>query len=68
MLKKLYRLIVGADTVRLTCYEDMQFMLDCNKLARDVQDRRKSESEINGIPRPKYESALLRAAIEGVRA
>jgi len=57
MLKKLYRLIVGADTVRLTCYEDMQFMLDCNKLMRDASVRRKSEPEIAGIPRPIHEGA-----------
>jgi len=37
-------------------------------MARDVQDRRKSESEMAGIPRPAYDSALLREAIEGVRA
>ena len=68
MLKKLYRLIIGADTVVFTNADQMQFMLDCNRLMREASVRRKSESEINGIPRPKYESALLRAAIEGVRA
>jgi len=68
MLKKLYRLIIGADTVVFTNADQMQFMLDCNRLMREASVRRLSESEINGIPRPAYDSALLREAIEGVRA
>ena len=68
MLKKLYRIIVGADTVVFTNADQMQFMLDCNRLMREDSVRRLSEYEINGIPRPAYDSAILRAAIEGVRA
>jgi len=65
--KKTVQIIIGADTVVFTNADQMQFMLDCNRLMRDASVMRKSESEINGIPRPAYDSAILRAAIEGVR-